>query len=83
MTETKPPTRWKIIESVPDKNKIILLGVKESPDGDFSTRDDALAAIQYAHSAAGPQQQDPPYQDLVDHIRWTQNLWRHGIEIMR
>ena len=22
-------------------------------------------------------------QDLVDHIRWTQNLWRHGIEIMR
>ena len=25
----------------------------------------------------------PSYQDLVDHIRWTQNLWRHGIEIMR
>ena len=22
-------------------------------------------------------------QDFIDHIRWTQNLWRHGIEIMR
>ena len=83
MTETKSPMRWKIIESVPDKNKIILLGVKESLDGDFSTRDDALAAIRYAHSAMASKQHEPSYQDLVDHIRWTQNLWRHGIEIMR
>jgi hypothetical protein len=79
----KPLLRWKIIESVPDKNNVILLGIRESPDGDFSTRDDALAAINYAHSAGGSRQQDPSYQDLVDHIRWTQNLWRHGIEIMR
>ena len=28
-------------------------------------------------------QKGPSYQDLIDHIRWTQNLWRHGIEIMR
>ena len=28
-------------------------------------------------------EQKPSYKDLVDHIRWTQNLWRHGIEIMR
>ena len=34
-----------------------------------------------SHSAITTQ--NPPYQDLIDHIRWTQNLWRHGIEIMR
>jgi len=35
----------------------------------------------FSHSAIA--KQNPPYQALVDHIRWTQNLWRHGIEIMR
>ena len=34
-----------------------------------------------SHSAITTQ--NPSYQDLVDHIRWTQNLWRHGIEIMQ
>jgi hypothetical protein len=30
-----------------------------------------------------PNRSDPTYQELVDFARWTQNFWRHGIEIMR
>jgi len=36
--------RFKIVESVPDKNNIVIMAVQERPDGEFTTRDDALVA---------------------------------------
>jgi len=44
-------TRFKIVESVPDKNGIIIIAIKEQSDGEFTTRGDALIAIRKMHEA--------------------------------
>lgn len=45
-TASEPsPKGWKIIESVPDKNGFVFLGVKEDPNGPFVSRGKALDYI--------------------------------------
>ncbi len=56
----------------------------DRPENDMSIlmRNNIISAVGcLSHSTIA--KWNPTYQDLVDHIRWTQNLWRHGIEIMR
>ena len=40
---------YKIIETVPDKNGIILIGIKEDPDGAFVSREKAIEYIRREH----------------------------------
>jgi hypothetical protein len=48
-TDTQP-TRYRIIESKPDKNNIVIIGIKEDQNGEFSTKNDALACIRINHA---------------------------------
>ena len=38
---------FKIVESIPDKNGIVIIGIKEDRDGMFVSRDKALEYLQY------------------------------------
>jgi len=44
-----PLTAWKIIESVPDKNNIVIIGIKESSDGAFVSREKAAEYLIHEH----------------------------------
>jgi hypothetical protein len=42
-------TAFKIIESIPDKNGIIIIGIKEDPEGAFVSREKALEYVKREH----------------------------------
>lgn len=54
MTEPSPqphPLRYKIIESAPDRNGIIIIAIKPDVNGKYTSRDEALDGIRASHSS--------------------------------
>src|SRR5271157_833791 len=46
----QPAPRFRIVESVPDKNNLIIIGIKEDPNGGFVSRNAALDHIAWQHN---------------------------------
>jgi hypothetical protein len=49
-------TRFKIVESVPDKNGFIILAIKPDQDGEFNSRSEALESL---YIRQGKQEEQP------------------------